>query len=127
MASYEDAAFRCFVGVASAHDVDEYGRLAIHSVVNALQPMIEPAQVKGGEIERRVVGELCLPGVTEILTAVDPWADDQALETLLGPAQLDEIYVGDLRSPGIVPTSGVVFRNILIFGEVVMASISQDS
>ena len=98
MASYEDAAFGCFVGIASAHDVNAHGRLAIRSVVNALQPMIKPSEVKRCEIERRVVGELRLPGVTEVFTAVDPRADDQALETLLGPAQFDEVYVRNLRS-----------------------------
>src|SRR5260370_10715864 len=119
MASYEDAAFRCFVGIASANDVNAQGRLAIHSVVNALQQMIKPSEVKRCKIERRVVGELGLPGVTEVFTAVDPRADDQALETLLGPAQFDEVYIRNLRSPGVIPARCVVFGHIFIFGEVV--------
>lgn len=53
------------------------------------------------------------------IATVDPRADDQALETLLGPAQFDEVYVRNLRSPGVIPARCVVFGDIFIFGEVV--------
>src|SRR5271165_214971 len=81
--------------------------------------MIEPSQVKRCDIERSVLSELRFTGVVEVLTAVDPWSHDQSLEAFLGPSQLDVIQVGDLSAPGIVPTRGVVLRNVLVLGQMV--------
>ena len=104
VASHENAALGCFVRITSAHHIDPHGRFAIHAIVNAPQPVIEPSKVKRREIERRVLGELRFSRVTEVLTAMDPWSNDQPLEAFLGPSQLDVIQVGDLSAPGIVPT-----------------------
>src|SRR5215469_8847568 len=43
MSSDEDAAFRCLVGVAAAHDENSHGRLMIDAIFDSFQPMIEPA------------------------------------------------------------------------------------
>ena len=117
--AHEDAALGRFVRIAAAHDVDPDGRLAVHSVVYALQPVIEPPQVKRREVERRVRGELRFAGVARVLTAMNPRSDDQPLQALLGPAQLDVIQVGDRSAPGVVPARGVVFRNVLVLRQVV--------
>ena len=62
VAADEDAAFRRLVRIAAAHHIDADRRLAVHAVVDSLQPMVEPAQMKRPEIERRVFGELRLAG-----------------------------------------------------------------
>ena len=72
----EDAAFGGLVRIAAAHDIDTNGRLAVHSVVDAFQPMVEPAQVEGPEIERGVFGELRFAGEVAVLRAVNPRPDD---------------------------------------------------
>src|SRR5439155_16844293 len=66
----ENAAFGRLVRVAAAHHKDANGRVAIHAVVETLEPVIEPAELEGGEIERRLRPELRLAGVAERLAAV---------------------------------------------------------
>ena len=108
-----------FVGVASAHHIDPHGRLAIHSVVDAFQPVIEPAQLKLREIERGILGKLRFAGVVQALRTMDPGADDESLKALLGFRRCWKIQIGDRRAPGIVPTGGVIFGNVLVLGQVV--------
>src|SRR2546423_12295952 len=65
------------VRVAVTHDKDADGRLTVDTVVNSLEPAVEPAQMKGLEIERRVRPELCLARVAVRLAAVRPRPHDQ--------------------------------------------------
>ena len=119
MPADENAPFRRLVSVAAAHNVNPDGRFAIHAVVDALQPVIEPSQMERIEIQRRIVRELGFSRVSIVLAAMNPRPDNQPLEALLGPAQLDKIQIRDLRSPGIVPAGGVVFGNVFILRQMI--------
>jgi len=119
MAADEQPTFRRFVRVAATHHIDADRRFAVHTVVDSFEPVIEPAQMKRRQIERRVAGELSLAGIGDVFGAVDPGADDQALEALFGFPQFDKIEVGNRCAPRVVPARRVVFRNVLVLAEVV--------
>src|SRR5207247_9805425 len=59
-AADKNPAFGCSVRVAAAHDEDADGRLAVHAVVDPLQPVVEPAPMEGLEIKAGVRSELRL-------------------------------------------------------------------
>src|SRR6516164_5616659 len=75
--------------------------------------------MKGWKIKRRIVSELSFASITGILLAVDPWSNDEPLQAFLALAQFDEIHIRHLRAPRVVPTGGVVFRDIFVFREMV--------
>src|SRR4051794_16898620 len=104
MPSDEDAAFRSFVSVATAHHVNTNGRFAIYSVLDSLEPVIEPSQMESPKIQCRIFCELCLAGVIAILRAVNPRSDNQSLQVLLCFSQLNKIDISDLCAPRVVPT-----------------------
>src|SRR6516164_8014193 len=119
MTTHENTPVRCFVTISSAHHIDSHRRLTVHSIVNSLEPVIEPSQMKAYKIKRCIVGELSFAGVADILPAVDPWSNDEPLQTFLVLAQLVEIYIPYLCAPGVVPASRVVFRDILLIRKIV--------
>src|SRR5215469_7384344 len=117
---------RSFVRIATAHHKNPHRRLAIYPIVNSLQPMIEPAQLKLVEIDCRLCSELRFACVAASSPSVRPRPHDQSLHTLLVLTQRDVIEVGHLRSPGVIPSTQVVYRNVLILGymlDYVRASI----
>src|SRR5215472_12231245 len=81
--------------------------------------MIEPSQMKHWKIKCSVVSELSFAGIAGILPAVYPRPNDESLQAFLVLAQLDEIHICHLRGPRVVPTGGVVFRDIFVFREMV--------
>ena len=83
--------------ISAAHDVNPHGRLAIDSVVHALQRMVEPAQLEGHEVEGRVVCELRFTREADAGRLMNPGTRDEPLQALLASAQLDEIQVRDRR------------------------------
>src|SRR6516225_5361152 len=83
MAADEHAPFRRLVRVPSAHHVDPHRRLAVDTVVDALEPPIEPAQLEGVEIDGGIGRELRVPRVAETRAAVGPGAYDESLQALL--------------------------------------------
>src|ERR1700680_935963 len=99
MTTDEDAPLRGFVAAAAAHDVNANGRFALHAVVHALEPMIEPALLERIEVDGRIRGELRLSGVAYARTAVSPGTDDEPLRALLVLAQSGEVQVRHLTRP----------------------------
>src|SRR5215470_7639099 len=79
IASHEDAAIGSLMGVAAAHDIHADRRLAIDTIVDSFQPMIEPVLAPRIEVEGRIVGELCFTREASCLPAVGPRTDDQPL------------------------------------------------
>src|ERR1700680_4227284 len=117
MTTDEDAPLRGFVAAAAAHDVNANGRFALHAVVHALEPMIEPALLERIEVDGRIRRELRLSGVAYARTAVSPGTDDEPLRALLVLAQSGEVQVRHLQGPGVVPTRHVVDGDVLVVGE----------
>lgn len=91
MAAYKNAALRRLMTTAATHDIDPDGWFPVHAVVNTFQPMIKPSQMERHQIEGSVVSELSLSGVAVVLTAMNPWSDDQPLQALRCFSQLNEI------------------------------------
>ena len=46
VAANKNTTFRGLVPVPAAHHIDAHRRLAIHAVIDSLEQMVEPAQVK---------------------------------------------------------------------------------
>src|SRR5690242_2171570 len=107
MPSDVNAFFRRLMAVTATHHVDANGRLAIHSVIDSLQPMIEPPQIERPQVQRGILRKLCFTCVIPVLRTVNPWPDDQPLHALLRLSQFDEVDVCDLRTPRVVPTRRV--------------------
>src|SRR5262249_11422400 len=105
-----------FVRISTAHHKNPDRRLAIYPIVDPLQPMIEPAQLKLVEIDRCLGSELRFAGVAASSSSMRPRPHDQPLHTLLVLAQRDVIEVRHLRPPRVIPSTKVVHRNVLILG-----------
>src|SRR5205085_11221465 len=103
----KDAALGSLVSITAAHDVDAYRRIVLSAVVNAFEPVVEPAQLKFVQVDARVGRERRLSRNRIALMTVNPWADNQFLRTCLARAERREIDVGNLVGPGIVPAGDV--------------------
>src|SRR5581483_9388233 len=103
MATDKNPAFGSLMAIAAAHHVNADRRLAIYAIVDMLQNVIEPAQLKGIQIDGGIRSELRFSGVADIGLAVNPGADNQPLRTLLGPAQTGVVEICHLQGPRIVP------------------------
>src|SRR5439155_17140694 len=79
------------VRVAVSHDEDADGRLTVDTVVNSLQPAVEPAPMEGLEIERPVRPELRLARVAVRLATVRPRPYDQTDRPLFALRERDGI------------------------------------
>jgi len=119
MAADEHAPFRRLVRVPSAHHVDPHRRLAVDTVVDALEPPIEPAQLEGVEIDGGIGRELRVPRVAETRAAVGPGAYDESLQALLVRAEPGEVQVRDLQRPGVVPAGHVIDGDVLVVIEMI--------
>src|SRR2546425_6816831 len=80
----ENSAFRRLVAVASTHDEDADRRFAINTVLDALQPRIEPALPECIEIESSLGSKLPFPRKTFRLASVSPRAHDESTWPFLG-------------------------------------------
>ena len=85
--------------IAAAHNEDTHRRLAIYSVVDSLQPMIEPALLEGEKINRRIRAELGLARIAARATSMCPRSHNEALQALFIFRQRNKVHVGDLCAP----------------------------
>src|SRR3989449_2872246 len=99
----ENSTFRRPAAVAATHDEDADRRSAINTVLDALQPAIEPALPEWIEIESSLGSKLRFPGKTLRLASVSPRAHDESNRPFLGLRKLHVVQVGGLEPPGIVP------------------------
>ncbi len=118
-ATDKEPSLRGLVRVAAAHHEDTHRRLAVHAVLEALQPAIEPPQTKRVHVQGRRRTELGDPEKLWSLAAMRPRTDNQPLQALLRFRQLDIVEVRDLCAPRVVPAGDVIRRHVLVLGEVI--------
>jgi len=118
VSAYKDPALGGFMAIAAAHDKDADRWLAIHSIADVLEPVIEPALFESIEVNGRIRTKLRLSGVAPGASAMRPRPHDEPLQTFLRLPQRDVIQVRNLRAPGVVPTAEVIDGNVLVLGRV---------
>src|SRR5215469_8688386 len=101
MSADKDATLLRFVRVTATHHVKSDWLFAVDTVVDTLQKVVVPGQLRPREIDRGVVGELGFAGVAQGFGAMEPWADEQPLQARLRFPQRDVIQVGDRPRPRV--------------------------
>src|SRR6516164_10129404 len=99
--------------VTATHNENADWRLTVHTVIDPLQPPVEPTQMEGGKIQRRFGTELRLAGMGQGLTSVSPGPHNQPDGSFLGLAERNVVQVGSLQIPGVVPAAHKVDGNVL--------------